>query len=244
MLLPAAAALLFGLLLLFPSLNNVREFKIDITRPAKGELEKLHIQNTTFYITDKSNRVNNFTADNLDETSPGSKLIKLTNPKGIIPTSDDTWIDIQSPTGYFDQNANTLKLQDDVEMIYSDGMTVNVPDMVFDFTAAKGFSDKPVRARGHLGDFQQPGRGSALRLRNPSAVLFGAGAGSAPDGLRGGGRGFGALLQPGNIHPAERGNGMDRQQHPVLCPDRTCGGTGVLVHHPDLGRHGKAGGKI
>ena len=157
LLLPAAAALLLGLLLLFPSLNNIREFKIDITRPTKGELEKLHIQNTTFYVTDKSNRVNNFTADNLDETSPGSKLIKLINPKGIMPTSDSVWIEIQSPTGYFDQNANTLKLQDDVEMVYSDGMTVNVPDMIFSFTDSKGFSDKPVKARGHLGDLDSQG---------------------------------------------------------------------------------------
>ena len=156
LLLPAAAALLFGLLLLFPSLND-KEFKIDITRPQKGELEKLHIQNTTFYITDKNNRVNNFTADNVDETSPGSKLVKLTNPKGIMPTSENVWIDIQSPTGYFDQTANSLKLQDNVEMVYSDGMTVNVPDMVFFFADSKGFSDKPVKARGHLGDLDSEG---------------------------------------------------------------------------------------
>ena len=42
-------------------------------------------------------------------------------------------------------------------MVYSDGMTVNVPDMIFSFTDSKGFSDKPVKARGHLGDLDSQG---------------------------------------------------------------------------------------
>lgn len=63
LLLPAIAALLIGLLILFPSLKKTNdEFSIDITFPKKGELEKLHMENTVFYITDKNNKVNNFTA--------------------------------------------------------------------------------------------------------------------------------------------------------------------------------------
>ncbi|MFR8206612.1 MAG: hypothetical protein ACLU99_09995 [Alphaproteobacteria bacterium] len=74
---PSIAAVLIGLLLVFPSLKkDTRDFKLDITRPKQGELEKLHVENTVFYITDKDNKVNNFLAQNIDETAPGSKIIK------------------------------------------------------------------------------------------------------------------------------------------------------------------------
>ena len=69
LLLPSLAALLTGLLIVIPSLqNNIDDLAQDITRPRKGELEKLHMENTVFYITDADNKVNNFTADNIDET--------------------------------------------------------------------------------------------------------------------------------------------------------------------------------
>ena len=121
LLLPAIAALLIGLLILFPSLKKTNdEFSIDITFPKKGELEKLHMENTVFYITDKNNKVNNFTAQNVDETEPGSKLVKLIDPDGVLPSEDGSWINIKSPVGYFDQNTNILNLINQVDVFYSD----------------------------------------------------------------------------------------------------------------------------
>ena len=79
--LPCLAALLIGLLIIIPHLqNDDSRFDMDITRPKKGELEKLHMEQTVFYITDAENKVNNFNADKIDETEPGSKLLKLINP--------------------------------------------------------------------------------------------------------------------------------------------------------------------
>ena len=59
--LPCLAALLIGLLIIIPHLqNDDSRFDMDITRPKKGELEKLHMEQTVFYITDAENKVNNF----------------------------------------------------------------------------------------------------------------------------------------------------------------------------------------
>ena len=54
LLMPSLAAVLIALLLLFPSLkdNDVVE-SLDVTLPKKGELEKLHMEQTEFSITDK-----------------------------------------------------------------------------------------------------------------------------------------------------------------------------------------------
>lgn len=158
LLLPSIAALLIGLLIIFPSLKETNdEFSIDITIPKKGELEKLHMENTTFYITDKDNKVNNFTAKNVDETAPGSKLIKLTNPDGVLPLNNGGWINIKSPIGYFNQNTNVLTLQNNVDMFYSDGMTGKTEEMTFDFNADKGWSNKEVTSEGVFGTLQSQG---------------------------------------------------------------------------------------
>ena len=168
LLLPSLAALLIGLLIIFPSLKQTNdEFTIDITLPKKGELEKLHMENTTFYITDKNNRVTNLTATNIDETAPGSKLIKLNQPEGIIPSSDTAWINIKSPTGFFNQTENILKLTDGVEMFYSDGMSVNTFEAEFNFTTSVGSGRSHVSGQGVFGDVEAEG----FELYNQTGVL-------------------------------------------------------------------------
>lgn len=157
LLLPCIAAALIGLLIAFPSLQSSYDFSIDITSPKKGELEKLHIENTIFYITDKDNKINNFTAKNIDETEPGSKLVKLINPEGTLPGSDESWINIKSPVGFFNQTDNILDLTDNVEMFYSDGMNAETEALTFDFNNAKGYGTKPVTAEGTFGNLQSEG---------------------------------------------------------------------------------------
>lgn len=156
--LPSAAAVLLALLLFFPYLkNDTRDFRLDITRPKQGELEKLHIENTVFYITGKDNKVNNFIASNIDETEPGSKLIKLTNPEGMLPTTSERWVNIKAPYGYFNQNTNLLELNDNVELFYSEGMTVNTSSAFFDFNSSRGYGSRPVTGQGFLGTLQAEG---------------------------------------------------------------------------------------
>ena len=166
--LPGAAALLISLLLIFPNLRQQSyDIKLDITRPKRGELEKLHMENTTFYITDKNNRVTNLTATNIDETAPGSKLIKLNQPEGIIPSSDTAWINIKSSTGFFNQTENILKLTDGVEMFYSDGMSVNTFEAEFNFTTSVGSGRSHVSGQGVFGDIEAEG----FELYNQTGVL-------------------------------------------------------------------------
>lgn len=156
--LPSLAALLIGLLIIMPNLQNDEDrFEIDITRPKKGELEKLHMEQTVFYITDADNKVNNFNADNIDETEPGSKLYKLTKPHGIIPGTDKSWTNIQAPIGYFNQNTNILQLLEDVQLFHSDGMTASSTEMFFDVKQSKAYGVKPVTVDGETGHIEAEG---------------------------------------------------------------------------------------
>lgn len=154
---PAAAAALIGLLAVFPSLQERGEFSVQISKPTRQELEKLHMENTVLYVTDKNNRVNSFVAENIDETEPGSQLAKINNPKGKIPTSDDAWLDVTAPYGYFNQKNKLLSLKEDVNIKYSGGMTAHTEELYYDSQAAKAYGGKPVTASGDKGSLKSEG---------------------------------------------------------------------------------------
>lgn len=169
LLLPSVAAVLIGLLLIFPTLKqDALDFKLDITRPRQGELEKLHVEKTVFYITDKDNKVNNFTASHIDETEPGSKLIKLTDPDGLMPLSETNWANVKAPLGYFNQNTNLLQLIENVELFYSEGMTAQTTEAYFDFKSGRGYGQQPVAAEGYFGNLKSEG----FEFNNKDNVLI------------------------------------------------------------------------
>ncbi len=158
LLLPAVAAALIGLLIVLPGLQERSgEFQLNITKPKAGELEKLHMENTVFYITDDANRVNNFTAETIDETEAGSKLVKLIRPEGLLPSSDNRWVSIKSPVGFYDQNKKLLWLDNGVKMVYSDGMTATTQTMFYDNATAKVYSLTDVSSEGYFGTLHAEG---------------------------------------------------------------------------------------
>ena len=101
--------------------------------------------------------MNNFVASNIDETSPGSKLIKLSKPEGILPLDKERWINIKAPIGFFNQTNNLLELKEQVEMFYSEGMNVITSSAFFDFNNSKGYGNKPIKGQGFLGDLEAEG---------------------------------------------------------------------------------------
>ena len=158
LLLPALSAGLIALLVLIPYIKQEEyDITISITKPKANELEKLHVEKSVFDITDKNNQVHHFTAQNIDETAPGSKLVKLTNPEGTMPSENQQWINIKSPTGYFDQNTNDLKLENGVEIFYSEGMNLTAKDLNFNFNTQYGHSNNPISGQGIFGAIQAEG---------------------------------------------------------------------------------------
>lgn len=148
---PAIAAALVGLLAVIPSLQDRGDFSIKISKPLRNEIEKLHVENSVLYVTDKANRVNTFTAEHIDETAPGSQLVKLQNPKGKMPTSDEQWVDVTAPTGFYDQNTKVFSLVDNVVAVYSDGMTAKTEEIYYDSHESRAFGNKPIIADGKFG---------------------------------------------------------------------------------------------
>lgn len=46
---------------------------------------------------------------------------------------------------------------ENVEIFYSQGMNINVPDIIFDFNTSIASSQQPVKAQGYMGDLTSEG---------------------------------------------------------------------------------------
>lgn len=155
--LPSVAAVLAVTLLCFPSLKkDAKEFGIDFTI-TQGDIEKLNISKTTIYMTDNQNRVNNFIAEQIKETSAGSQIFSLISPEAFITLDNDEWINVKSPNGTFNQKDTTLQLQNGAELFYSRGMSVKTPEVFFNLKTSEGYSKHPVTGEGFIGDITSEG---------------------------------------------------------------------------------------
>lgn len=120
-------------------------------------MEKLHMENSIFDITDQRQSGAALYRPEHRRNFSRFKTYQTVPPGRDNPAENREWINVKSPVGYFDQNANTLKLQDGVEMFYSEGMNVEVPDLIFDFRKQYGHSQSHVSGQGVFGDIESEG---------------------------------------------------------------------------------------
>ncbi len=151
--LPCIAAALLGLMVVMPNIKKSVDLNENITMPKKGEMEKLHMEQTVFNTIDSKNRVNKIVADNVDETEAGSQIYKIINPKAIIPT-DKGHTDITADVGYFNQNNNVLELEKNVKAVVEGDTVITTLKANYDFKQEKGWGKDPVFAKGSWGDMQ------------------------------------------------------------------------------------------
>lgn len=171
---PCVAALLLGVMIVMPNIKKSVDLKDNITVPRKNEMEKLHVEQTVFNITDDKNRVSRITADTIDETEPGSQRIKITSPKGNIPT-DQGEVEITSETGYFDQEYNILDLFDNVKAVVDGSTIIETQTASFDFNRNQGYGNENIKAHGNWGNltagaFEYDQETSVLKLINDPVV--------------------------------------------------------------------------
>ena len=175
--LPIIAGLLALTLILFPSLKDeIKDFELDFAI-GKGEIEQLNIKNTTMYVTDEKNRVNNFVAQQVQETSTNSKIYDLIHPEGLMPLENNEWINIKSPSGLFNQNTSLLRLTDTVEIFYSKGMNILTKEAYFDFNKSYGYSNHKIIGDGFIGKinsqgFEYNGKDSILSFTGKTHILI------------------------------------------------------------------------
>lgn len=182
---PCLAAAIFGLMLVMPNIKKSVDFQNSATAPRKNEMEQLHMEQTVYNATDANNRVNVVHADSVDEVSPGSKIIRMTNPDGEIPTDSGRWY-IKSDIGYFNQESNVLTLEKNIRAVDEKGTQVITSKAVYDFNAETGSGREKVYANGEWGKMEAEGfdydkKTAVLILRGKHKITGGEGVLSAEE---------------------------------------------------------------
>lgn len=155
-LLPCVAAALLGLMIVMPNIKKSVDLSDSVTMPRKNEMEKLHMEQTVFNITDSKNRVNRVVADSVDETDPGTQIYKINNPEATLPTDRGQTV-VTSEIGYFDQSNNVLNLEKDVKAVVDNDTVITTDKATYDFNAEKGWGKEKVYAEGSWGNMQAEG---------------------------------------------------------------------------------------
>lgn len=149
--LPCVAAAILGIMVIMPNIRKSTDLRDNITLPRKNEMEKLHIEQTVFSSTDNKNRVNKIIADSVDETEAGSKIIKIENPRGSIPTESGI-AEITAKNGIFNQNNNILELHDGVQAVVDNNTVITSETANYDFNKEYGWGDETITAKGDWGN--------------------------------------------------------------------------------------------
>ena len=175
--LPIIAGLLTLILIILPQLKeDIKDFDLDFDI-GKGDFEHLNVKNTTIYVTDEKNRVNNFISKQIQETQTGSKIYNLIQPEGVMPLDKQEWLNIKSPNGIFDQNTSLLTLTNSVEIFYSKGMNISTQEASFYFTKSYGHSKYPVKGDGFIvkvdaQGFEYDGKNNILSFTGKTHILI------------------------------------------------------------------------
>lgn len=183
--LPCLAAALLGIMVVMPNIRKNVSLRDNITIPSKNEMEKLHIEQTVFNSTDDKNRVNKIVADSVDETEPGSKLMKIVNPRGKIPTESGIAY-INSKSGLFNKNNNILELTGDVTAIIDNNTEITSPRVKYDFKNEFCWSEEPIKAKGDWGSleaqaFEYDKKKALLTLKGHNKIIGNGGILSAQE---------------------------------------------------------------
>ena len=150
---PSVAALLIGVILLFVNLKKNTFVQPDkIRAPKLEDIDKLYVEKTSFSMTDIDGKITSFTADLMEETEKGSKIIKIENPKGKIAlNADDKFADVKADIGFYNQEENKIEAKQNVVVIYDQSTTLKTNSAEYDFSKALGEGNHPVYAEGDWG---------------------------------------------------------------------------------------------
>ena len=148
---PCVAAALLGLMIVMPNIRKSVELHNNITVPRKGEMEKLHMEETVFSATDNKNRVSHLTANSVDEIAPHSQKVKINSPHGNIPI-DNGEVVLTSDVGYWTQNTNLVELEQNVKAVVNGTTTITTNRATYDFNADTGYGNETVNAEGNWGN--------------------------------------------------------------------------------------------
>ena len=156
--LPALAALLLGIVIVYPLLEDRADsFRTDLVPTTSGNPEALSMMNARYFGTDDKGQPFSITAASIDESDTLSQDVVLTTPQADISLTDGTWVMLGADTGVYHRDKENLDLTGDVNLFQDQGHELHTASASMDLAAGIAEGTEPVVSQGPFGQLQAQG---------------------------------------------------------------------------------------
>lgn len=161
--LPALGLLLLTIAFIWPAfLPPLPSIKATLEKLSPGVTEELAMFDLTYQGTNKNGSpfgVEAIKAVRADTTADNATNpeITLTTPRADLVTKDGNFVAVHSDTGVYNEEAQALQMEGNVEIFHDNGATFNAPFLDVDFNTNTARTTRPVSVHGDFGTINAPG---------------------------------------------------------------------------------------
>lgn len=178
LLLPAVAAALIGLVIVWPQMQpGSTPLRLGVAAVAPADTENPRMVNARFTGTDGVDRPFTVTAEAATQLGPDSALVGLERPQADLTIADGSWVVLTSLTGTYNQETNDLELRDEVNLFHDAGYEFHTTSAHIDFRSGNAYGKAPVQGQGPFGLLNSEGfrvldRGKTVIFTGPARLVI------------------------------------------------------------------------
>lgn len=166
--LPMAALMLLGLILVWPRLSGLEDrFQIGFANIGPDAVESLSMVNARYFGIDEQNRPFTVTADVATEERP-KDVILLEAPKADFTTKSGANVYVEARQGFYHQKTQLLDLVGDVALFHDQGYELHTQEAQVDLARSGARGEAPVTGHGPQGALQ----GEGFEIRDGGAQVL------------------------------------------------------------------------
>lgn len=177
--LPALALVLTAAVVAWPLLKDTASVEQSARVLAEaGDLDAMRMLNPNYAGVDEKQQPFAVTAAEMRKDSPDSPSIAMTEPKADVLMSDGSWAFVTALGGSYDQVAQVLELEGDVNFFQDQGYELRTRAATFDLLGGSAYGFDPIEGQGPFGTlsaeggFQMLNRGEQVMLVGRSKVVI------------------------------------------------------------------------
>lgn len=176
-LLPSLAALLVGLVILWPQLQARQDEAISIVSETDAAPQDQMMVNPRFFTVDGKGEPLNMTAENAYELPGETRRIRLNNVKADLVLKDNRFLALDAAAAVYFQSKDTVELSESVNLYSEDGFELNTTQAQIGLKDQnlKGTAETFIRtpAGTAVSDgFEITDGGTVFRLTGKTKVVF------------------------------------------------------------------------
>lgn len=149
--LPAMAAALVLLVVVWPQLNVETGFRVGVSDLSLEDAESLTMLNPRFDGSDANNQPYRLTADLATQRPGDENVIDLEQPAGDLTLESGTWLALTARSGQYRKEQEVLDLAGDVSLFHDGGFELRSDSARIDLGRGTARGDQPVEGQGSAG---------------------------------------------------------------------------------------------